>query len=71
VILDERIENPVSDCEVVNRRAIRLFCVDVGRAPLQGTFAVARCEQVVRAIVDRDRAERGQLAEQLFAVGCV
>ena len=68
---DERVEDAVGDREVVDRRAVGPLGVDVSRAPLERSVAIAASEQVVRAKVDRDRAKRGELAEKLSAVGRV
>jgi hypothetical protein len=59
VILGERVKYLVRDFEIVDRRAIRLFSVDIGRAPLQRTFTVAGGEQIVRTEIHRDRTQRG------------
>jgi hypothetical protein len=65
---DEGVEDAVSDGEVVDRSSVRLFGVDVGGAPLEGTVAVSGGEEIVRAIVNRDWTECGEFAEKLFAV---
>ena len=74
--LDERlhlafevgVDDAIDDRPVVDRLAVRVLGVGVGRSPLQRRRAVARRQQVVRADVDRHRAELGEFGQQLLAV---
>ena len=50
---DVGIEDPVDDRPVVDRLAVRIFGVGVGRAPLERGCAVAGRQQVVGPDVDR------------------
>src|SRR5579863_4096551 len=68
VLGDEGIEDAIRNREVVDRRAVRFFGVKVRRSPLERTRAIAGCEEIVRAEIDRRRAERGELTQELFAV---
>ena len=66
--LEVGVEDAVDDRPVVDRLAVGVLGVGVGRAPLQGRGAVAGGEQVVRAEVDLLRAELAEFGEQLLAV---
>ena len=44
---DQGIEDAVGDGEIVDWRAVRALGVDVGRAPFEGTVAVAGGEQIM------------------------
>ena len=46
--LDVGVEDAIDDRPVVDRPAVRVFGVGVGRSPLEGGRAVARRQQVVR-----------------------
>src|SRR5580658_9869487 len=63
-----RIEDMVEDRPAVNKFAVFILGIDVGRAPLQGGGAVASSKQIVDADVRRHWTERGQFAEKFFSV---
>lgn len=69
--VDEGVEDAIGDGEVVDGRAVGLFGIEIGRAPLQGALAVAGRQQIVWAKIDGRGTHRGQLPEQLLPVGSV
>src|ERR1700687_6048601 len=64
----EGVEHLIENLEVVHRFALRIQGEDIRRTPLQLRHAVARCKQVMRAYVNRYRAEIVQLGKQLLAI---
>ena len=68
VALDVGVEDAVGDGPVVDWPARGVFGVGIGRAPLEGGFAIARDQQAVDAHVDGHGAERGELGEELAAI---
>ena len=63
------IEDAVQNREIVDRSAVRVLAVDVGRTPFQIRHAVTRGQQMVDADGDRHWAEVMQFAQQRAAVG--
>src|SRR5438105_1401668 len=59
------VDDAVYNFPVVDGLAARVLCVGVGGSPLEGGGSIACAEKVVRANVDGDVAESGQLAYQL------
>ncbi len=65
---DIGVEDPVHDGPVVDRIAVGILAVGIGRAPFQRRRAVAAAEQVVRADPRRLGTKLGELSQQLLAV---
>ena len=70
-VLKIRVEDAIDDRPVVDRLAIGIFGVSVGRAPFQRRRAVAGAEKIVRAEINVLRRKFAKLAEQFAAVGHV
>ena len=65
----EGVEDTVRNSEIVDGGAVRLFRIDVGRAPLQRAFSIAGGEEIMGAEVDRNGAEAREFSQELLAVG--
>ena len=66
--LDIGVEDPVHDRPVVDRVAVRILGIGVGRAPFERGLAIAGGQQIVGADVRRGAGGGGQVAQQLPAI---
>lgn len=62
------VENLVENGPIINGAPRRIFGVSIRRAPFEGRSAVTRGQQIVSSDVDRIRAYRRKLGEELSAI---
>ena len=62
------VENLVENGPIINGAPRRIFGVSIRRAPFEGRSAVTRGQQIVSSDVDRIRAYRRKLGEELSGI---
>jgi hypothetical protein len=64
------VKNLIEKSPTVDRFAVRILGVDVGRAPFEIRLSIAGGEQEMSTNIDRNRAQLVQLCKQGLAVLC-